>query len=65
MSKEFVRRISPTTLSIPELRQFKELAIFEKIYRMHPLLMNGIDNGWTFKLVSEMHRTQGSRPIRQ
>jgi hypothetical protein len=61
LSLDLIRLTSPTSLIIPELRTEKELHIFEKLYRIHPLVSQGIHKGkWTFGFVTEMHRTASS-----
>jgi type I restriction-modification system DNA methylase subunit len=66
ISSEFVKLVSPDSLTIPEIRAEKEREIFEKLYMNHPLLSEGVDNGrWTFAFVTEMHRTASSHLFRQ
>ncbi|MEO9294652.1 MAG: hypothetical protein ABI347_03530 [Nitrososphaera sp.] len=61
ISSEFVKLVSPTSLTIPEIRAEKEREIFTKLYTNHPLLSEGIDDGrWTFAFVREMDRTNAA-----
>lgn len=61
---ELVRRCAPDSLSIPEVRNKKELDVFSKIYHIHPLL-NDLSKGWTVALVEELHRTNDSDLFRR
>jgi Eco57I restriction-modification methylase len=61
LNRDFIKLVSPSSFSIPEVRSELEVGIFEHLYRLHPLISEGIDNGkWTFKFVTEMHRTNAS-----
>ncbi|WP_075054215.1 Eco57I restriction-modification methylase domain-containing protein [Nitrososphaera viennensis] len=61
LSRQFIQLVSPSSFSIPEIKGINEFEIFSKLYNNHPLLSEGIDDGkWTFKFVTEMHRTNAA-----
>jgi hypothetical protein len=60
---ELVKLSAPESLSIPEVRNKKQLEVFSWIYKHHPLL-NDETKGWTVTLVSELHRTSDSDLLR-
>lgn len=65
ISKDLIKLVSPNSFLIPEVRNQKEIDIIKKIYRLHPPLFEGIEDGkWTFKFVTEMHRTAASHLFR-
>ena len=59
LSLELINKCAPDTLSIPEVRNEKQLEVFSKLYHNHPLLKDS-GKGWTVALVSELHRTNDS-----
>ncbi len=59
ISKEHVRLCAPNSLSIPEVRNEKQLRVFSKLYRSHPLLGDET-KGWSVALVRELDRTNDS-----
>lgn len=61
---ELVRKSAPDSLSIPEVRNKKQLEVFSKIYHSCPLL-NDLGKGWTVAFVSELHRTNDSELFRK
>ena len=56
---ELVKISAPESLSIPEIRNKKQLEVFSWLYGHHPLL-NDETKGWTVAFVSELHRTNDS-----
>jgi hypothetical protein len=54
-----VRMSAPSSLSIPELRNEKQLEVFSWLYKNHPLL-NDEKKGWTVALLRELDRTNDS-----
>ena len=63
LSKDFIRLVSPTTYSIPEIRTPMDIRICEELYKRHPLLGNGCD-GWTFTIMRELHKTESAKLFR-
>ncbi len=57
--KELVQLSAPNSLSIPEVRNEKQLQVFHKLYRMHPLLGDE-SKGWSVALIQELNRTTDS-----
>jgi hypothetical protein len=61
MSGELIKKVSPSSLSIPEVRGENEIEIFKKLYEKHTLLSHGVDNGqWNVAFIQEINRTSGS-----
>jgi hypothetical protein len=56
---ELVKISAPESLSIPEVRNKKQLEVFSWLYKNHPLL-NDEAKGWTVALVRELDRTNDS-----
>jgi hypothetical protein len=56
---ELVKISAPESLSIPEVRNKKQLEVFSWLYKNHPLL-NDETKGWKVALVTELHRTNDS-----
>jgi len=56
---ELVKISAPESLSIPEVRNKKQLEVFSWLYDHHPLL-NDEAKGWTVALVRELDRTNDS-----
>jgi hypothetical protein len=56
---ELVKISAPESLSIPEVRNKKQLEVFSWLYGHHPLL-NDETKGWTVALVRELDRTNDS-----
>ena len=56
VSLDLVRRLSPDSLSIAELRSPQDVAIVDKLYR-HPLLGEPIPGAWNLLLGREFHMT--------
>ncbi len=56
VSLDLVRRLSPDSLSIAELRSPQDVAIVDKLYR-HPLLGEAIPGAWNLLLGREFHMT--------
>jgi hypothetical protein len=54
-----VKKSAPDSLSIPEIRNEKQLRIFTKLYDMHPLLSDP-RKGWTVSFIRELDRTNDS-----
>ena len=59
ITKDLVQLSAPNSLSIPEVRSEKQLQVFHKLYRMHPLLGDE-SKGWSVALVRELDRTNDS-----
>ena len=57
--KELVQLSAPASLSIPEVRNEKQLQVFHKLYRTHPLLGDE-SKGWSVALIQELNRTTDS-----
>jgi len=53
LDKDFIRLVSPDTLSIPEIRASNDVGICEHLYRRHPLLGKRIE-GWEFTIMREL-----------
>jgi len=56
---ELVKTCAPDSLSIPEVRNKKQLEVFSWLYQKHPLLSDE-KKGWNVALVTELHRTADS-----
>lgn len=61
---ELIRRCAPDSLSIPEVRNRKQLEVFSKIYHSQPLLSDP-SKGWTVVFVRELDRTNDSDLLRR
>lgn len=59
-SKERVRRFSPTTYAILELRNKRDMEIVEKIYSNSILLGDDSPDGWKIQYATEFHMTNDS-----
>jgi len=59
MTVDLVKKCAPETLSIPEIRNEKQMKVFSKLYQNHPLLGDP-KKGWTVALVRELDRTNDS-----
>lgn len=64
MPLELVKMSAPDSLSIPEVRNQKELEVFTKLYVQHPLLQDA-KKGWNVLLVDELHPTNDSDLFRR
>lgn len=60
LSLDFVKLISPESLSIPEIRRAIEIDIFKRLYERHPLFLQGINKSTRFNLMRELHRTDAA-----
>ncbi|MEM3784102.1 MAG: hypothetical protein QXY88_03615, partial [Candidatus Bathyarchaeia archaeon] len=60
---ELVKISAPESLSIPEVRNKKQLEVFSWLYKNHPL-MSDEKKGWSVALISELHRTNDSDILR-
>jgi len=60
---ELVKNSAPDSLSIPEVRNKKQLEVFSWLYQNHPLLSD-TKKGWNVALLSELHRTADSSLFR-
>jgi hypothetical protein len=56
LTSQFIKLVSPTTLSIPEIRSKKDILIFEKLYRLHPLILTGIDDAIKLILIKKQFK---------
>jgi hypothetical protein len=56
---ELVKISAPESLSIPEVRNKKQLEVFSWLYKNHPLLCDE-SKGWNVALLSELHKTADS-----
>jgi hypothetical protein len=54
-----VKRCAPNSLSIPEVRNEKQLEVFKKLYETQPLLEDET-KGWTVSLLEELNRRNDS-----
>lgn len=63
MPIELIKLCAPESLSFPEIRTKKELEIFAKIYRNHPLISNPT-RPWRAILARELDRTNDSDKFR-
>jgi hypothetical protein len=54
---------APESLSIPEVRNKKQLEVFSWLYENHPILSDE-KKGWGVALISELHRTNDSDILR-
>jgi hypothetical protein len=54
-----IKLSAPESLSIPEVRNKRQLEVFQWLYEHHPLLGDP-KKGWTVSLVTELHRTADS-----
>lgn len=59
ISIDLVKKSAPVSLSIPEIRNKEQLAVFSHIYDSNPLLSDS-SKGWITVLVTELHRTADS-----
>jgi len=59
ISLDLIRRSSPDSLSIPEIRNTDQLRVFGKLYDTNPLLKDE-SKGWTVTLLRELDRTRDS-----
>ena len=58
---DLVKRCSPESLCIPEIRNKMSYSVFARIYDLHPLL-NDESKGWTIGLLQEeLNRTRDSK----
>jgi hypothetical protein len=53
LDKDFIRLVSPDTLSIPEIRTRDDVQLCEHLYRSNPLLGQKI-GGWEFTIMREL-----------
>ncbi|NEQ41683.1 MAG: ATP-binding protein, partial [Okeania sp. SIO3I5] len=60
ISVELIRRLSPDSISVMELKNDVDIAIAEKMAKF-PLLGEEIDGKWNLKLTSEFHMTNDSQ----
>ncbi len=60
LTVDLIKLVSPETLSIPEVRTLKDVEFLEKLYKMHPLLRDGINDGWKFTIMRELNRTESA-----
>jgi len=60
---ELVKISAPESLSIPEVRNKKQLDVFSWLYEHHPLLND--EKGWSIALLTELHRTNDSDLFRR
>jgi len=56
---QLVKLSAPESLSIPEIRNKKQLEVFSWLYSNHPLLGDG-SKGWSVTLIQELNRTTDS-----
>jgi type I restriction-modification system DNA methylase subunit len=59
LSVPFIRRLSPDSLSVMEVRSKLDVKIAEKMF-CFPLLGENVDNAWKVKLNNEFHMTNDS-----
>jgi hypothetical protein len=59
ISLNLIKKCAPESLSIPEIRNKRQLEVFSRLYENHPLISNTA-KGWTASLVTELHRTADS-----
>jgi len=59
MPIDLIKKCSPETLSIPEVRNNDQLRVFAKLYDRHPLLSDP-SKGWTVSFIRELDRTNDS-----
>lgn len=64
LSRNLIRLVSPASLSIPEVRNYKEIEICNKLYQNHPLLKKGINNSISFTVMRELNRTEAAKIFR-
>jgi Alw26I/Eco31I/Esp3I family type II restriction m6 adenine DNA methyltransferase len=58
-----IYKSAPDSFSIPEIRNAKQLEVFEHLYSKHPLLGDE-KKGWTVALIAELHRTAASKLLK-
>jgi hypothetical protein len=63
MPVDLIKVSAPESISIPEVRNKKQLGVFSWLYENHPLLSNE-KKGWSVALISELHRTNDSDILR-